>query len=121
MQESESYTKKRKWLYRKVPLNGHLFLLLLLFYLALFPFFIFLNLDESINVKIQESFFEQFVNLLFQPGSFVIVNLIDALPFLTLFYFLFLFIYVFLMVVLFERTISFSVYFMLKLFKSGRQ
>jgi hypothetical protein len=37
MQESESYTKKRKWLYRKVPLNENVILFLLYFVYLLIP------------------------------------------------------------------------------------
>lgn len=108
----EKVEKKRKWLYRKVPLNGHVFLLTLLFTLMLIPVsvlygieLVFSNPSASGNylLSINEYVFYPFYSL-FDYLTLKFESIVSV-------YIPLLFIYAFFLAMIVERLFSFLVFF----------
>ena len=112
MNESENPTKKRKWLYRKAPLNENVFLFLLFFVYLLIP------VTFMYEIKTINTGNSQVLNYLFSISEFTYYPfkvLIESISntFLDngiLFNFL-LILYPFFPAIIVERLISFLVFF----------
>lgn len=112
MQKSENPTKKRKWLYRKVPLNGHVFLLTLLLTLMLIP------VSILYGIELVYSYPNASENFLLTLNEYVFYPFYSLFDYLTLkfesiasVYIPLLFIYAFFLALIVERLISFLVFF----------
>lgn len=114
----EKVEKKRKWLYRKVPLNENIFLFLLLFVYLLIPVTIMHEIKtiNSGNSQMLNNLFS-ISEFIYYPFKFFVVYLSSIFDSLGVLNVLLLILYPFIPTIITERLISFLGFFIKLAFK----